>query len=154
MGQLSPLGVTARSDTGWFGQASRGAQPGNPERLASGKQPPLPSDEDAIIATVIYDQVDFPDAVVTLEEDSRKNLWYTILNIIDGLLSMGSGRTDFSIVQKIVVTDRNTGEVRWSNGGYRQDVDPEGCFQEICDEVEHFGLEQFVRRHTPGYFSR
>jgi hypothetical protein len=51
-----------------------------------------------------------------------------------------------------VVRALDSNEVQWSNDGYTSDADPEGCFEEIRDEVEHFGLEEFLRRHTPGYF--
>lgn len=86
------------------------------------------------------------DAVVRIEADSllrRLRQFAVALFTWDSTL-LGSYR--------IVVSDLG-GFVLWTNPGYSGETDPFGCFREVCEEIEYFGLETFRKRHGPGYFS-
>jgi hypothetical protein len=100
---------------------------------------------------MIYHSARLSDAVITLESGSEsRSLLSFIGRLVIGVLDLSweSSPPRF----KIVVRTLDSDEVEWSNDGYTPDVDPEGCFEEIRDEVEYFGLDEFLRRHTPGYF--
>ena len=95
----------------------------------------------------VYRSARFADAFVTLEADSvLRRWWQAILAVFLADSSIGGS-------SKIVVRDTKS-HVRWVNHGYHENQDPVGRFGEICDEVEYFGLDQFLRRHSAGYFSR
>jgi len=94
----------------------------------------------------VYETKNLPDAVVTIEADT---LFRRAAQFFAALIAWDS---DVLGSYAIVVRDRQ-GQVRWSEGGYRGGTDPFGCFRELCNEVDYFGLDTFLKRHGAGYFS-
>jgi hypothetical protein len=95
----------------------------------------------------VYENARFSDATVTLEADSflRRSTQAILALVLFDPSVAGS--------YKIVVKDLNS-HIAWVNHGYHGDEDPFGCFREICHDVGYFGLDEFLRRHSEGYFSR
>lgn len=91
-------------------------------------------------------------AVVFLAaEEPIRGLWYWLFNLLDVWLG---GPGTIAPALQIIVADKETGRIVWSNHGYQPGQNPVGAFDALCDEIDYFTLDGFLRRQSPRYWNR
>ena len=88
--------------------------------------------------------VDRATVVLAVEEPLRSfRHWLLVLFDLSG-----GGLFSYSPPLQMVVADKDTGKVVWSNHGYKPGDDPEGAFDALCEEIEDLTLDGFLRRRS------
>ena len=86
--------------------------------------------------------------ILALDTPLRSTV-YWLLNLAGAWL--GSPGND-SPVLRVVVAEKDTGRIVWTNHGYTPSQDPEGAYHTLCEEIDYFTLDGFLRRRSPGYW--
>jgi hypothetical protein len=101
---------------------------------------------------MIYERREVDGVVVVVAPDTPiRQIVGWVFDFVDnwvGGMNGGGGRS------QIIVYGPDSDSAVWKHHGYPPEADPVGALEVICEEISHFGLDGFLRRHRRGYFSK